>query len=282
MLKRVFGFSLVLAILILFFLPYTNKISFKIDIDPISVLYLMGKENYLKDLDNKEVIFSEYLVDSQGNNFEYSTKVEDIGNGRSNLRFTLDYGNSRFKRRINNWLGINSDYIDFKSKIVETRSSISKELSKFDLGSIELDSIESSKCICKRFVSRIDQKASLMNLNIDLLASNLRSRPKIAPIVVIDNLDFVTDRLDFSLCFPLMEQIDSVEGFIIRELDLENLIYSAEFVGNYSLSHYNWLRLYYNLFESGKLKYPLIETYLDNPFSLSNDRNWISKVFFEM
>lgn len=282
MIKRVFGFSLVLAILILFFLPYTNKISFKIDIDPISVLYLMGKENYLKELDDKEVVFSEYSLDSQGKSFEYSTRVKDIGNGQSYLSFTLDYGNDRLQRRINNWLGINRDFTDFKFKIRETRSSISTELSKFDLGPIELDSIESSKCICKRFVSNIDQKASLMNLNIDRLASNLGSGPKIPPILVIDSLNFVADRLDFSLCFPFKGEITKDTEFITRELDLDKLNYSAEFTGNYSLSHYNWARLYYKLFESGKLKYPLIETYLDNPFSLSNDRNWRSIVLFEM
>lgn len=282
MTKKVLLFLLFLTFLTIGVFPYTNRIGFIIGIDPISALFLMGRESHLNKLYDEDIIISESTLNNRGEKVEHKISVRNEEFGRSYVAFEFDYVSNRFFNRIQYWLFLNNDRKEFVNKVIDLRSSIVSELTKFDLGDIAEDRIDSVKCVCKRFVSGIDDKALLMNSNIDGVAAFLGPGKKSPPLLVIDDLNFASDYLDFSLCFPLETNIlQPHKDYVLRDLDLTRLNRSATFIGNYSLSHYNWARIYFRNTEN-EIPFPWIEFYYDNPFSLSNDRKWVSKIFYEV
>lgn len=282
MTKKVLLFLLILTFLTIGVFPYTNRIGFIIGIDPISALFLMGRESHLNKLYDEDIIISESTLNNRGEKVEHTISVRNEEFGKSYVAFEFDYVSNRFFNRIQYWLGLNNDRKEFVNMMNDLRSSIVSELAKFDLGVIEEDRIDSVKCICKRFVSGIDDKALLMNSNIDRVAAFLGPGKKSPPLLVIDDLNFASDYLDFSLCFPLGTNTPHLnEDYVLRDLDLTRFNRSAMFIGNYSLSHYNWTRIYFRNIEN-EIPFPWIEYYYDNPFSLSNDRKWVSKIFYEV
>ena len=145
--------------------------------------------------------------------------------------------------------------------------------------------IKSSSCLCSRFEGQIDQKASIMNSNIDQLSLFLQNEKKTSPLLIVHNLVLETNQIEFSLCFRVFPEFilsETGPNIYVKDFDFTSLNRVSEFFGNYSLSHYNMFRILdffdKNIIQENDILF--VEEFLDNPFNGGDDKSWKSKVYF--
>ena len=277
--STIFGGVILIALF-----PYTNRIEFKLKSDPISIAYMLGKareltiennENYKLSLDNP--------INNQ--NLEVHITLSRSKSDESSIIYLKsDYLNNIFYNRLLNWTGLNNDFVELKQKAIELKNTFNKELIKYKLAEVKSDRFESTNCLCMEFNSTIDKKADLMNKNIDVLAYYLGKEKKSSPIIVINNLDFKNDRLEFNLCFKVTNNFTIASNdhkVFVTAFDFSALNYSASIYGNYKLSHFNWARVINQINISGSNPiFPMVEEFRDNPFNGGNELHWKSKLYY--
>lgn len=273
---------LILFFLTLYFFPFASRVSFVVPLPTNSLGYMLGNKNnlVLEQFSPKDTM-------SEGNSLKIEMQIKEFDKNSSKLSITSDYENSVALNRLKNWFSLNRDnkrLIEFAKRV---RKNLVNEISKFEFGEIAQTSIESSSCVCSRFDGLIDQKAYLMNLNIDELSTVLEKEKKSSPLIIVHDLILETNQIDFSLCFRVssgFKFLHQNEKYYLKEYDFSALNMGSEFFGNFSLSHHNMFRVL-NVYDQRivlKQDILFVEEFSDNPFNGGDDRKWKSKVYFSL
>lgn len=277
---KLFAVGTILLFAILLFFPFTNKISVDVPLGASSVKYMLGERN--------NIILEEFQdinTTSKVSALKVKMKTSRYLDHSSTLSFIADYEDNILINRLKNWFSLNSDADKLLAFAKEIRKNLISEISKFEFGEIYPSQIESSSCLCSRFEGQIDQKAAIMNSNIDQLSLVLKNEKKTSPLIIVHDLVFDTNQIDFSLCFRVSSAFipsDSNPNIYFKDFDFTSLNRVSEFFGNYSLSHYNMFRIL-NLFDKNIIQENdilFVEEFLDNPFNGGDDKLWKSKVYF--
>lgn len=278
----VFFSTIVGGILFINLFPYTNQVGFKLKSDPISIAYMLGKSKDFTIEENR--IYRLSLSNTNKNINVHITIAPSISDNSSIIYLKSDYVKKIFYNRLLNWTGFNNDFNELKQKAIEIRNAINKELIKYKIAEIKLDQLENTNCLCKKFYSSIDKKAEVMNKNIDVLAYFLGDEKKSSPIIVIDDLNFNDDLLEFNLCFKVNKNFTiepNEHKVFVKYFDFTTINHSASIYGNYKLSHFNWARVINQINMSGSNPtFPMVEEFNDNPFNGGNDLQWKSKLYY--
>ena len=272
----IIGAIIVLGYLILF--PFTFQYNFKINHPPLALHLLLNTENKF-DIDNLGTIRFVQKMDTISNGL-IEWYVAPIDNFKSSVRSRLIYKRYDFKSKLLFWAPGNLDFKVFKSLNIQIKEKIRSKNDKISYGVIQKDSLNINQCLCKSFASKITEKATVMNKNIDLIARYIPKEYKTAPFLRVKELDFKKNRLEFDFCFsfPKHMEIEESNGYFVTDFK-ESYSKSMDFKGNYNDSHFGWAFLM-NSLNKETISTPFVETYKDNPFMGGDDKNWTSKVYF--
>ena len=272
---QLIGLIILLFLLIVAIIPFSFQYSFKTQQNPYSVLTEM--EGVLNISEQKGVLhFKQTPLNLS--HVEIAWELKPLENGTS-IQSQFIYTKNKFLNNLKFWFGINDDFKTFKTLNLEVRKKLNNLSTLFSLGNIAEDTYQIKSCICKSFTSKVKEKANLMNKHIDILAKYLPANKKSAPFVRIKSLDFINDVLMFDFCFKIPDNYTPsiIENDIFVSHFNENFSKSKGFIGNYSYTYHNWATFFSN---KTNVVFPMVETYLNNPFSGSDDKKWVSKIFY--
>src|SRR6056300_38574 len=193
----IIGAIIVLGYLILF--PFTFQYNFKINHPPLALHLLLNTENKF-DIDNLGAIRFVQKIDAISNGL-IEWHITPIDNFKSSVRSRLIFKRYDFKSKLLFWAPGNIDFKVFKSLNIQIKEKMRSKNDKISYGVIQKDSLNINKCLCKSFASKITEKATVMNKNIDLIARYIPKEYKTAPFLRVKELDFKKNRLEFDFCF---------------------------------------------------------------------------------
>ena len=270
------GLVVFISLLAIHYLPFNFQYKFNTNHSPYSILTEIQNVGYVLE-QNGNLYFNQQFKNKNYAQISWELIAE---NQKTKVKSRFKYTKNNLLNNLKFWFRINNDFELFKNINYDTKKRLDRLNSLINYGSISNDSYIIKNCICKSFNSSIKDKANLMNKNIDVLAKYVPAKKKSAPFVRIKKLNFINDSLSFDFCFNIPDKYkpEIKENDIFIKQFEENYHTSKTFTGNYNYSYHNWSIL---LFEKkSNLYFPIIETYLDNPFNGSDDKKWISKVFF--
>lgn len=147
-----------------------------------------------------------------------------------------------------------------------------------------LDVLPGQTCLCINISSRIEDKAKEMNENISFLSSYLPEGTPPPPLLYINELDLISQTLNFDFCYPVEEYIslDVEDSSIFISFKQEIRGEALAFYGNYSQTHRGWFSYMADRLGNKSPQLPFAEVFYDSPFAGIEQTNWKSKIYFQI
>ena len=276
----IISFSIGLAIFIyLFFIPYAYIINFKTSQSPLSV-YSFVHENTLDIYEKEKGIDFTQILKNEDTQLHWKVESNDKG---SNVRIKIVFKKSNLKEKIRILTFRSSLLEKIVKRIKKIYKSMSDDFKSFSWTTPLNDKLPEIDCLCIQIDSKIREKPKLMNQNVDLLAYHAQNQSKLPPKLFINDIDFINQKFSYEFCFPIGKggvYKPIPEEFYIKK-QIVSTSHSIDFYGNFAATQRFWAKLYDSLkLENGKINYPVVEEFLDSPFSGKNDKEWKSKLYF--
>lgn len=273
-------FSVGLAIFIyLFFMPYAYVVNFKTSQSPISV-YSFVHENSLDICENEKGIYFTQILKNEDTQLHW--RVES-GNKGSDVQIKIVFNESNLKEKIRILTFRSSLLEKILKRIKKMYKSMSDDFKSFSWTTPLKNKLSEINCLCIQLDSKIREKPKLMNQNVDLLAYHSQNKLKLPPKLYINDIDFINQKFSYEFCFPIGKSgvyKPLPEEFYIKK-QIVSTSHSIDFYGNFAATQRFWAKLYDSLrLENDKISYPVVEEFLDSPFSGIDDKEWKSKLYF--
>ena len=273
-------FSIGLAILIyLFFMPYAYIVNFKTSQSPIYV-YSFVHENTLDIYEKEKVIYFTQILKNEDAQLHWRVKSSNKG---SDVRIKIVFNKSNLKEKIRILTFRSSSLKKIVKRIKKIYKSMSDDFKSFSWTTPLNDKLPEIDCLCIQLDSKIREKPKFMNQNVDLLAYHAQNQSKLPPKLYINDIDFINQMFSYEFCFPIGKSgvfKPIPEEFYVKK-QIVSTSHSIDFYGNFAATQRFWAKLYDSLrLENDKIGYPVVEEFLDSPFSGKDDKEWKSKLYF--
>jgi effector-binding domain-containing protein len=284
--KRLFIF-LGIAVLIcfsfyMFYLPHAYLIKFKSELSPFSI-YGFINESAIDKKEEGGILFITQLLKNESEEYANLFWEIDYDGDISNVRIKVIFTKEQWKEKIK-ILTFRSSLLDATfEKIKLIYKEMNDNLNSFRWSSPKDEQISESDCLCVNLESAINEKPRLMNQHVDRLAYYAKTIKNKSPRLYINAINFAEQRFSYEFCFPIddKDKLGSIseEYYVKHQPNIETK--AINFYGNFARTPQFWAKLYDSLrHENKQIRYPIVEEFIDSPFSGKNDTEWLSKIYF--
>ena len=207
----------------------------------------------------------------------------ESGNKGSDVQIKIVFNESNLKEKIRILTFRSSLLEKILKRIKKMYKSMSDDFKSFSWTTPLNDKLPEIDCLCIQLDSKIREKPKFMNQNVDLLAYHAQNQSKLPPKLYINDIDFINQMFSYEFCFPIGKSgvfKPIPEEFYIKK-QIVSTSHSIDFYGNFAATQRFWAKLYDSLrLENDKIGYPVVEEFLDSPFSGKDDKEWKSKLYF--
>ena len=266
----------------LFFAPYAYVVRFTSSHSPYSI-YSFVYENTSKstettnglklrqtlEFENKQDVYLHWDIHYDGNISDVTIKVNFTESTIIEKLRILTFRSTLLHPILKRIKGIHG-------KMLEDRKS-------FQWTKPKTDQLFECECLCVGLASKIRKKPQLMNQHVDALAHYAQNNTNNSPRLYINDIDFAEQSFSYEFCFPISENgvIHPIPDDYYIKKQAEVSLNSIDFYGNFAATPRFWAKLYDSLkTEEKTIKFPIIEVFLDSPFSGKSDKDWHSKIYF--
>jgi len=296
MIKRILVILLVFAlggvIWYLFIKEYDYQVNFKGNYGSASVYYdlldaqksnqknQISKEPFQEILENKQLddtLFTfQWILQTETDSTTHVTvNIKDRTNplaARLNILNPFDDSYSSYLKKY---------FLELKKNLDYAQSTYSVKLDQ------EKNDFKGQYCVCAQGESETEQKAPIMLAlmgSIDHFFNKNNLSPADSPMLWVNQWDLVKNRISFNFCFPIAKKdsLVTTPGITLKTLPSFEAL-SAEFTGNYRLSHRAWADLLLNAKSKNiALDKEVIEVLYNNPRTESNSETWKAKIYMPL
>ncbi|MGB2223124.1 MAG: hypothetical protein ACPH3F_01785 [Flavobacteriaceae bacterium] len=266
----------------MFYLPHAYLIKFKSELTPFSI-YGFIHQSMIDEKEEAGTLFITQLLKNE--NEEYANLLWEIDyDGEiSYVRIKVIFTNEQWKEKLK-ILTFRSNLFDAAfEKIKLMHKEMNDNLKSFRWSSPKHEQISESDCLCVNLESAINEKPRLMNQHVDRLAFFAKNVENKFPRLYINSINFADQRFSYEFCFPINDKEElgtiSEEYYVKHQPNIGTK--AIDFYGNFAETPQFWAKLYDSLkHENKQIKYPIVEEFIDSPFSGKNDTEWLSKIYF--
>ena len=266
----------------LFVIPYAYVVKFKSELSPLSIYSFVyqnvtDKEEWQDQLHMTQVLKTPDKQDVKLFwEIEYDGEISEI---TIKIIFTKNQWQEKLKILV-----LNASLFDATlTRIKEIYREMNDDIESFGWTTPKNDQLNGSDCLCVDLESTWREKPRLMNEHVDRLAYYAQNVTNRSPRLYIRSINFLDQFFAYSFCFPVdhrLNQNEIPDGYFYKKQP--NIgVNSIDFYGNFAATQRFWANLYDSLKLNHKeIKYPVVEEFLDSPFSGKDDKEWHSKLYF--
>ena len=293
MVKRIVLSLLVLALCIagwyLFIKEYDYQVNFKGNYGQASVYYDLldaqksNEQNQISKQPFQEILENKQLGDTL---FTFQWLLQTETDSTTHITVNIKDRTNPLAARISVLNPFDNTYSSYLKKyFIELKNDLKVAQSAYSVNlDEEKEEFKGKYCVCAQGESKTDQKASemlaLMGV-IDRFFNKNQLKPIDNPLLWIENWNNLENKINFNFCFPINKSDSLVftPGTSLKMLPSFEAV-TAEFTGNYKLSHRSWGDL---LLKSDadhiQIDKKIIEVYYNNPMTESNSETWKSRIY---
>lgn len=274
--------SLVGLSIYLFFLPYAYLVKFKSEHSPLSI-YSFVHQNVIETEELQDKLHMTQVIETENEqdiNLFWEIKYDgEISEIKIKIIFTENQWIEKLKILV-----LNADLFDSTlTRIKGIYKELNEDIESFDWATPKNGQLNGSDCLCVDLKSTFKEKPRMMNEHVDHLAYYAQNVNNRSPRLYISSINFLEQSFSYSFCFPVshpLKQKELPEDYFYKKQPSIGAN-SVDFYGNFASTYRYWAHLYDSLkLDDKEIKYPIVEEFLDSPFSGKDDKEWHSKLYF--
>lgn len=266
----------------LFVVPFAYLVKFKSELPPLSIYSFVDQNVTDKEEWQDKLHMTQVLETPDKQDVKLFWEIEYDGEiSAVTIKIIFTENQWREKLKI---LVLNAPLLDSAlTRIKEIYKEMKEDMESFGWTIPKNDQLNGSDCLCVDLESTFREKPRLMNEHVDRLAYYAQNVANRSPRLYIRSINFLDQFFAYSFCFPVDHRVHQKEipdGYFYKKQP--NIgTNSIDFYGNFAATQRFWANLYDSLkLNQKEIKYPVVEEFLDSPFSGKDDKEWHSKLYF--